>query len=88
MKMSSRFCASWPERGANKKGIVKAGDVNNRVGVEVIRQRGVDVEKLVKMLITNAGAEFASADYYWKPRALRTDRGPASTNWVASCPTT
>ncbi len=50
---------------AEKKGIVKAGDVNNRVGVEVIRQRGVDVEKLVKMLVANAGAEFASTYYYY-----------------------
>ncbi|HSB74450.1 MAG TPA: ferritin-like domain-containing protein, partial [Terriglobales bacterium] len=50
---------------ADKKGIVKAGDVNARVGVEVIRQRGVDVEKLVKMLVANAGAEFASTYYYY-----------------------
>jgi hypothetical protein len=40
--------------------IVKAGDVTQRVGVEVIRARGVDVEKLIKMLIANAAAEFAS----------------------------
>jgi hypothetical protein len=37
---------------------VKAGDVTQRVGVEVIRARGVDVEKLIKMLIANAAAEF------------------------------
>jgi hypothetical protein len=28
------------------------------VGVEVIRARGVDVEKLIEMLIANAAAEF------------------------------
>src|SRR5450759_5732981 len=45
--------------------IVKAGDVTQRVGVEVIRARGVDVEKLIKMLIANAAAEFASTYYYY-----------------------
>src|SRR2546426_1186209 len=30
--------------------VVKYGDVSQRVGVEVIRARGVDVEKLIKML--------------------------------------
>ena len=29
--------------------VVKYGDVSQRVGVEVIRARGVDVEKLIKM---------------------------------------
>jgi ferritin-like protein len=33
--------------------------------VEVIRARGVDVEKLIKMLIANAAAEFASTYYYY-----------------------
>src|ERR1044072_1266994 len=45
--------------------VVKAGDVNNRVGVEVIRARGVDDDKLIKMLIANAAAEFASTYYYY-----------------------
>ncbi len=45
--------------------VVKAGDVNQRVGVEVIRARGVDVDKLIKMLIANAAAEFASTYYYY-----------------------
>jgi ferritin-like protein len=45
--------------------VVKAGDVTQRVGVEVIRARGVDVEKLIKMLIANAAAEFASTYYYY-----------------------
>src|ERR1700749_3688996 len=45
--------------------IVQPGDVTQRVGVEVIRARGVDVEKLIKMLIANAAAEFASTYYYY-----------------------
>ena len=45
--------------------VVKAGDVSKRVGVEVIRARGVDVEKLIKTLIANAAAEFASTYYYY-----------------------
>ena len=45
--------------------IVKAGDTSQRVGVEVIRARGVDVEKLIQMLIANAAAEFASTYYYY-----------------------
>jgi len=47
------------------KDVVKHGDVSQRVGVEVIRARGVDVEKLIKMLIANAAAEFASTYYYY-----------------------
>ncbi len=46
--------------GKDDKDVVKHGDVSQRVGVEVIRARGVDVEKLIKMLIANAAAEFAS----------------------------
>src|SRR5438477_12602762 len=48
-----------------KGAVVKHGDVTARVGVEVIRARGVDVEKLIKVLIANAGAEFASTYYYY-----------------------
>lgn len=48
-----------------KMKVVKAGDVTQRVGVEVIRARGVDVDKLIKLLIANAGAEFASTYYYY-----------------------
>src|SRR5256714_13901956 len=47
------------------KNVVKHGDVNGRVGVEVIQARGVDVEKLIKMLIANAAAEFDSTYYYY-----------------------
>jgi ferritin-like protein len=35
------------------------------VGVEVIRARGVDVDKRIKMLVANAEAEFASTYYYY-----------------------
>src|SRR5438045_5104743 len=45
--------------------VVKYGDVSQRVGVEVIRARGVDVDKLVKILVANAAAEFASTYYYY-----------------------
>jgi ferritin-like protein len=48
-----------------EKMVVKHGDVDHRVGVEVIRNRGVDVEKLIKMLVANAAAEFASTYYYY-----------------------
>ncbi len=44
---------------------VKPGDVTQRVGVEVIRARGVDVEMLIQMLVANAAAEFASTYYYY-----------------------
>ena len=44
---------------------VQPGDVTRRVGVEVIRARGVDVDKLIKMLVANAAAEFASTYYYY-----------------------
>jgi ferritin-like protein len=43
---------------------VQRGDVTQRVGVEVIRGRGVDFDKLIKMLVANAAAEFASTYYY------------------------
>ena len=44
---------------------VQPGDVTQRVGVEVIRARGVDVDALIKMLVANAAAEFASTYYYY-----------------------
>jgi len=50
-----------PEKQSTQ--VVKHGDVTQRVGVEVIRARGVDVEKLITMLIANAAAEFASTYY-------------------------
>jgi len=44
--------------------IVKAGDVTQRVGVEVIRARGVDVEKLIKMLTVKYGGGIRQHVYY------------------------
>lgn len=45
-------------------GKVKSGDVSNRVGVEQIEARGVDVKKLSEKLIDAAGAEFTTYYYY------------------------
>lgn len=45
-------------------GIVGHGDLTKRVGVEQIRARGVDVEKLIDLLIDAAGAEFTTYYYY------------------------
>jgi ferritin-like protein len=45
-------------------GRVKAGDVSQRVGVEQLQARGVDVKSLVEKLIDAAGAEFTTYYYY------------------------
>ncbi len=45
-------------------GLVQAGDLTKRVGVEQIRAKGVDVEKLLELLIDAAGAEFTTYYYY------------------------
>src|SRR5215218_7247515 len=45
-------------------GKVPAGDTTQRVGVEAIEARGVDVEQLVEKLIDAAGAEFTTYYYY------------------------
>ncbi|MBV8694253.1 MAG: hypothetical protein JO183_02045 [Ktedonobacteraceae bacterium] len=45
-------------------GRVKAGDVTQRVGVEAIEARGVNVGELVEKLIDAAGAEFTTYYYY------------------------
>ena len=45
-------------------GRVKPGDLSQRVGVEQIRARGVNVEELVEKLIDAAGAEFMTYYYY------------------------
>ena len=42
----------------------KPGDVSERVGVEQIRARGVNVEQLIEKLIDAAGAEFTTYYYY------------------------
>jgi len=46
------------------KGRVKPGDTTQRVGVEQIVARGVNVEELVEKLIDAAGAEFTTYYYY------------------------
>lgn len=46
------------------RGKVKAGDVTQRVGVEAIEARGVDVQQLIEKLIDAAGAEFTTYYYY------------------------
>src|SRR6059058_2482445 len=45
-------------------GKTKPGDVTERVGVEQIRARGVNVEQLLEKLIDAAGAEFTTYYYY------------------------
>ena len=45
-------------------GKVKPGDTSQRVGVEVLRDRGVDVEELTEKLIDAIGAEFTTYYYY------------------------
>ncbi len=45
-------------------GKVAAGDVTQRVGVEQIEARGVNVSELVEKLIDAAGAEFTTYYYY------------------------
>ena len=45
-------------------GKVKPGDVKQRVGVEQIASRGVDVNQLIEKLIDAAGAEFTTYYYY------------------------
>lgn len=46
------------------KGRVKPGDVTQRVGVEQIEARGVNVKQLREKLIDAAGAEFTTYYYY------------------------
>lgn len=45
-------------------GKVKPGDTSQRVGVEQLEARGVDVKSLVEKLIDAAGAEFTTYYYY------------------------
>ncbi len=45
-------------------GKVKPGDTSRRVGVEVLKDRGVDVEELTEKLIDAIGAEFTTYYYY------------------------
>jgi ferritin-like protein len=45
-------------------GKVKAGDTSQRVGVEQLEARGVDVKALIEKLTDAAGAEFTTYYYY------------------------
>ena len=49
---------------AHATGRVRAGDLTQRVGVEQLEARGVDVGQLVEKLIDAAGAEFTTYYYY------------------------
>jgi ferritin-like protein len=46
------------------KGKIAPGDCTQRVGVEQIQARGVNVEQLLEKLIDAAGAEFTTYYYY------------------------
>ncbi|MGH2821132.1 MAG: DNA protection during starvation protein [Actinomycetota bacterium] len=46
------------------QGAVKAGDLSERVGVEQMGRRGVDVDALIEKLIDACGAEFTTYYYY------------------------
>lgn len=52
------------KRKPHMKGKVKPGDVSNRVGVEQIAARGVNVKRLIDKLIDAAGAELTTYYYY------------------------
>jgi len=52
------------KRKPHMKGKVKPGDLSNRVGVEQIAARGVNVKRLIDKLIDAAGAEFTTYYYY------------------------
>src|SRR5947207_13770122 len=45
-------------------GLVPHGDVTQRVGVEAIMARGVEVDTLIEKLIDAAGAEFTTYYFY------------------------
>ncbi len=45
-------------------GRVKAGDLTQRVGVEQMRDRGIDIDDLLTKLVAAAGAEFTTYYYY------------------------
>lgn len=48
----------------NASGRIKPGDVTQRVGVEAIEARGVNVAELIEKLVDAAGAEFTTYYYY------------------------
>lgn len=53
-----------PAKKHGSDSVVKRGDLTKRVGVEQLRARGVDVDRIVEMLIDAAGAEFTTYFYY------------------------
>lgn len=53
-----------PKAKPHATGKVRAGDTSQRVGVEQLQARGVDVEALREKLIDAAGAEFTTYYYY------------------------
>jgi len=54
--------AATPKKHA--QGRIKPGDVTQRVAVEQIESRGVNVKELIEKLIDAAGAEFTTYYYY------------------------
>jgi ferritin-like protein len=60
---SGRKKASVTEK-RHARGKVAAGDLTQRVGVEAIEARGVNVQELIEKLIDAAGAEFTTYYYY------------------------
>lgn len=53
-----------PDDKPHASGSVQPGDTSTRVGIESIRERGVDVEELREKLIDAIGAEFTTYYYY------------------------
>ena len=44
-------------------------DTPNVVGIEILKQNGVDIDELLKLLITNASVEFTAYYYFTNLRA-------------------
>jgi hypothetical protein len=64
-------------------GKVKAGDVTERVGVEQVAARGVDVPQLIEKLIDAAGADLALREQERPIRLRQLDRCPRKEQDVA-----
>ncbi|HKI56985.1 MAG TPA: DNA protection during starvation protein [Trueperaceae bacterium] len=52
-----------PEPHRHEAGRVEAGDLENRVGVQMIRERGIDVEDLIDKLVAATASEWGT--YYY-----------------------
>lgn len=59
----SQRLAAMSQEKPHASGKVTPGDIGRRVGVETIRERGVDVDELLEKLIDAAAAEFTT--YYY-----------------------